>query len=452
MTVTYGATYPYTLTVTNNRSASQTVGAVTVSELLPPELTYQGIANAGTCVFSTSATPGASGPATLTFTNTEEIGPGGICELVIDVQLKNDPSLCLDGIVYNTAQVIAGGDMDQSSWLTEFACRSDLQIVKTGPSTLVPGGPNVTYALRATNNGPDPVCGITIHERPENFDPVWTANSWLTVSPTSTLNLTQAYLSSADLSAYLNGCLTAGQWAQLNAVLYIPPNPRTNPTLGVRNCSTVQAETAYRVTNTGVFESPYPPPYSCVPITIRPAATLRVTKTALFNPVYAGGIALYNIEIANDGPSDLISPTATIVLTDVLSGPGSLWSVSNGACSVDSATQITCQGLQLDAGARMNLMVAALVDGNAANESIITNTATVEGVGFTASATDDATVDVVNTNTSLAITKTVVAGAYYAGNGVDYTIEVKNSGVYTAYDVEVTDLISAPILAPPCWR
>ena len=89
--------------------------------------------------------------------------------------------------------------------------------------------------------------------------------------------------------------------------------------------------------------------------TVNATATLSVSKVALNDPVYAGGAALYQIVVTNDGPSD----AQNVVVTDTL--PVSTTYAGGDAACTANGSEIVCTVGTLAAGARRTLLVQANV-------------------------------------------------------------------------------------------
>jgi uncharacterized repeat protein (TIGR01451 family) len=67
--------------------------------------------------------------------------------------------------------------------------------------------------------------------------------------------------------------------------------------------------------------------------TITANAVLRISKVALNDPAYAGGVALYQIVVTNEGPSD----AQNVVVTDTLP-VSTTYAGGDAACSADGQT------------------------------------------------------------------------------------------------------------------
>jgi uncharacterized repeat protein (TIGR01451 family) len=70
--------------------------------------------------------------------------------------------------------------------------------------------------------------------------------------------------------------------------------------------------------------------------TINASAVLTISKVALNDPAYAGGVALYQIVVTNEGPSD----AQNVVVTDTLP-VSTTYAGGDAACSASGQT-VTC--------------------------------------------------------------------------------------------------------------
>jgi uncharacterized repeat protein (TIGR01451 family) len=85
------------------------------------------------------------------------------------------------------------------------------------------------------------------------------------------------------------------------------------------------------------------------------------------NPAYAGGVALYQIVVRNEGPSD----AQNVVVTDTLP-VSTTYAGGDAACSGDGPT-VVCNVGTLAAGATRTLLVQANVNPHIPAGTVITN-------------------------------------------------------------------------------
>ena len=174
-------------------------------------------------------------------------------------------------------------------------------------------------------------------------------------------------------------------------------------------------------------------------------ADILVTKTASAGPVLAGDTFAYTITIANLGPSD----AQTVTATDVLPANTTFVSESQisgpvfGPGTPGSTTVATIATLPAGETAVFTLVV--LVSPSTPAGTTITNT-----VHETSDTPDpdpaNATASVSTltaTAADLSVTKTVAPGPEVAGEPVSYSITVSNAGPSDAQTVAFSDVVPA---------
>ena len=188
---------------------------------------------------------------------------------------------------------------------------------------------------------------------------------------------------------------------------------------------------------------------NCVPFTLAPKADLRVVKTAMAEEVGPNQLAFFHVEVFNDGPSDIISPTSSFVLTDVMVGPAKIVAVSSAFCQIGNPNDpgnITCSGLELDKGDKFDIWITVRANVDALPGQIITNTAAIASItGFVdpnlGNNSDTASIPVIVADEAdLQVTKFVKPdGQVIAGKPFTYTVFVDNWGFSPAISVTLTD-------------
>lgn len=173
---------------------------------------------------------------------------------------------------------------------------------------------------------------------------------------------------------------------------------------------------------------------------------LRIVKTALQDPVNAGGQLTYQLTVTNDGPDDA---TGVVVVDPLPAGVSFVSGDVGGTANLvqfDANTgEVTATVGALANGA--NSVITILVDVDTDANSPLNNTATVTVTPDTdpnpANDTSTAATDV-NREVDVAITKTA-SGSVIAGQDVTYTLEVTNTGPSQARDVSVSDVLDADL-------
>jgi uncharacterized repeat protein (TIGR01451 family) len=146
--VTAGSLVTYTLTFTN--TATSPVSNVTLTDVLPTGLTLMSTTQTGPDSF-TNNNPSNSGN-TVSFTGAS-VGAGN--EDLIVITATAGSGLAVGTTITNVATFTtpSGGPSGSSNPFTTMVAMPGVNLAKTGPATVAPGGP-VTYTLTFSNTGP----------------------------------------------------------------------------------------------------------------------------------------------------------------------------------------------------------------------------------------------------------------------------------------------------------
>ncbi len=189
---------------------------------------------------------------------------------------------------------------------------------------------------------------------------------------------------------------------------------------------------------------------SAVTTTTVSSADLSITKSDSPDPVNAGENITYTLVVTNNSST---IPAESVTVSDQL--PANTTFVSVGATPAGwTRTDATALGQTgtvtytlptLAANGTATFTITVKVDSNAANNSTISNTATVgsntpDGNSANNSATQTTTV---HTPADLSLSKTVNNPSPNVGEQVTFTITASNSGPYSATGVSVKDQLPA---------
>ena len=168
-------------------------------------------------------------------------------------------------------------------------------------------------------------------------------------------------------------------------------------------------------------------------------ADLAITKTVIPNPVVAGQNITYTITVLNNGPTEATGVKVQDILSDdlvfVSATPSfGTWLAPEWNIGV------------LANGASVNMTIVATV--KPAFSGILGNTAIVSSPTSDPNLNNNTSMVNVNVNplitdADVQITKTVSQSPVISGQGVAYTIVVKNNGPASALNVTATDVLSA---------
>lgn len=298
---------------------------------------------------------------------------------------------------------------------TNVIAAADLAVTKVGNTAAVPGE-QFGYTLTVANAGPSDALDVLLTDAIPNtlFNPEFSSDGGVTYAPWN--------------SPYALGMLAAG----------------TVRTILIRG--TLSPSAIGTILNTAVVSSPTPDPNpdnntDTDETPVQPTADLSILKSGSPNPVPAGGLIHYALQVANAGPA----AAENVILTDAL--PPEL---SNPQFSVDGGINwFSWNGFlalgTLQAGELRIIVLRAMV--SQAALGVLRNIATV------ASDTPDPN-PANNTDThdtpiapaaDLAVQKSVYPSTVQRGGELTYTIVVTNRGPADALDVSLEDDLS-PLL------
>ncbi len=301
---------------------------------------------------------------------------------------------------------------------------ADVAITKSADPTSVFAGQNANYTLNITNNGPQ----VATNVRVLDIIPFGTTVVSLTaVNPDDG----DAYCSASG-SCYL-GTMNVSTAASVQMVLQVNPDYQDTTLVNTAHVMSDQADTdpSNNITDASVDVST--------------SADIEIDKTDLVDPVNAGEIIHYEINVTNHGPSD----AQDVEITDGV--PANTTFVSASAdCSLNFGAVICSLGT-IPAGETSTVMIQVKVDQSVPDNTDILNTSTVT------SSTDDpvpsnnedsettTAIQSPYSPTDLSITKGDNPDPVTAGQNLLYTLVVTNNGPAPATSVQVIDLLPSGV-------
>jgi uncharacterized repeat protein (TIGR01451 family) len=283
------------------------------------------------------------------------------------------PANVLSGTVVNNAAVTSATfdpnqlDNIATADLTPKNPISDIQVVKSGPATAIPGN-RVDYSITATNWGPSDAVNVQFTDQ---LPAILTADS------------------STKVTTNRGTCAISG--SKITCDIPDFPGPNTpggtpaNVTINITGALLAPSATA-SFTNTvavtcggtACVEGPNPKPDTpSVTTTPSPQADLAVSKTANVSQIPgAGDEVLYTVTVVNNGPSN----ASGVTLGDVLPGGMTVVGIAadnGGSCE---ATGPSCNLGNLAPGVGVEVAIRAKVDAGGLTPSGLTaytQTATV---------------------------------------------------------------------------
>ncbi len=409
---TLGQNGTYTITVTNAATAGPTTDIITVSDTLPPELTFvSGTGTGWTC--------SASGQI-VTCTNPGPLAAGASSTITLTVNPTTPGTVSNSASVATPGEIITDNNNSPAVTNTVAPPSADLGIAKTDNQTSTSPGSPITYTVTVTNNGPSTVNSVTVTEAvPASI-----------VAPTFTPS--QGSYDSAT-GAWTGLTLASGQ----SVTLTVSGTVAANATGTLTNTARVQPPA-------GVIDSNPANDTATDTTALTPSADLGIAKTDNQTSTSPGSPITYTVTVTNNGPSTVNSVTVTEAVPASIVAP--TFTPSQG--SYDSATG-AWTGLTLASGQSVTLTVSGTVAANATGT--LTNTARVQPpAGVTDSnPVNDAATDTTEiapaASADLNIAKTANQTSVAPGSPISYTITVNNSGPSNVTGATVTDDLPAEI-------
>jgi uncharacterized repeat protein (TIGR01451 family) len=298
--------------------------------------------------------------------------------------------------------------------VTNTQLPAELSIEKTANRASASPGEQITYTLKAENNGPSMADSTTVTD---------TLPAGLAyVSDDAGCNSAAPPVIECEL-----GTLAAGESQTIHVTAEVLPGAAGSLQTNTAKVSALQPDSEPEDNKSSVS----------TPIT--PFADLAISKSV--NPQVAstlGQQVTFTLEVENKGQN----PSAATV-TDVLP-PGLAYVSDDAGCDAGSLPTITCEFASLGPGVSATIGIVAEVKAIAAGKAN-TNTASVTGPLFDPDPLNDeasATLEV-EPLADLAITKTTAPGPVKPGENITYTIQVENKGPTTDPVVEVVDSLPA---------
>ncbi|HYI09787.1 MAG TPA: DUF11 domain-containing protein, partial [Thermoanaerobaculia bacterium] len=349
-----GATYSYTIVVTNN--GPNTASNVVMTDVLPAQLRFQSIT---TQAGWTCTTPAVGTNGTVNCTG-GALGNGGTATFVLTVSVAPNATA---GAIVNTASVSsATGDpngansSDTAPTVNVSVLTSDLSITKNTATTNAPAGSSFNYTIAITNSGPDAATNVVMTDTL----PASLLFQSLTI-PTGFTCTTPAAGTTGTITCNA-ATLANGATATFQLTVRVAGNATSG---SVTNSASVSG--ANSDPDGGDTTDPAPP------VGLGPgSADLSIVKMTTSTTAVTGSIVNYTIDVTNSGPSQ----ATNVVVTDTLPAGLELVSVtpSQGTCS--GTTTITCNLGTINNGGSATINLSTRV---IATSGTISNTASVDG-------------------------------------------------------------------------
>ncbi|WGQ08608.1 gliding motility-associated C-terminal domain-containing protein [Pedobacter gandavensis] len=422
-TLVAGQQVSYVVTVTNTSTAD--AKALVIADAVPAELSN---VTWSTSTQGTASVIGTGNGTANAISVTGNLPAGAANKIVINI--SGTLSAAFSGTLANTATATPAepGTLVKSATSTGIATRQPaLSILKTGPATITAGN-QITYTITVGNTGVSDAVDLVLTD----------------VVPASIKNVT--WTSTINGTAVINNGAT-GTGNNLSLTGDIPAGAANKITLTVRG--TVDPSFSGSILNTATA-TPTESAATAVSSSVTTAATrtpeLSITKTGPAALV-AGQTMTYTIAVNNFSASD----AKALVITDQVPATlgGVTWSAIAGGAAVINGTaagsgNVISLNADLPAGANNTITLTVKGTVAASFNGTLSNTATAtpaEPGTIAKSATSTATISRVPV---LAIQKTGPA-TISAGQQINYTLTISNTGTADALNATIADAIPAGI-------
>ena len=423
-TTSAGGTIQYQITITNEGDAAS---AATLTDVIPDDTVFASLSSPAGWTCSTPPT-GSAGTVACNITS---IAPGA--SAVFTLTVTASASAPAGSVFMNTARVSAPAADDDpandtSTATTAIPGTTDLQIGKSGSTTVRPGG-SLSYSIAVANTGAGDLTNVTIDDTlPVGvfFQSLAAAVEWSCSTPAVGANGTIT-CSRATLPAGASSIISIGATT----------DPALTPGTVLSNTATANAD--------GLSG----PSSDSHDTTVAGTVTLSVTASDTPDPVAPGGAITYAIDVSNESVTAAqdvemmfeAAPSTTFV--SATAPPG--WTCSTPPVGATNAL-VTCSTPSLASGAATITIEtgvpAAAADGStlSAHASVTTSSADADSDDDEATATTT-----VQTAADVTIAKSGPATAN-AGEVIAYTLTAGNAGPSDASSVVLTDILPAGLL------
>ncbi|WP_316841718.1 gliding motility-associated C-terminal domain-containing protein [Pedobacter gandavensis] len=422
-TLVAGQQVSYVVTVTNTSTAD--AKALVITDAVPADLSNV------TWSTSTQGTASVVGTGNGTANAISVTGnlPAGVANKII-INITGTLSSAFSGSLANTATATPAepGTVPKSATSTGQVSRVPvLSILKTGPAT-IPAGQQITYTVTVTNTGASDAVDLQIAD----------------MVPAVVKNVT--WTSTVGGTAIIDAGGT-GIGNNIAVVADIPAGAANKVILTIRG--TVDPGYGDNFTNTATAtpsESTGVPVSSSVMTIAMRKPELSITKTGPAT-LLAGQNITYAIIVNNFSSSDAIASAITDQVPATITGV--TWSAIAGGASVINGTatgsgNAISLNANLPAGANNTVTLTVKGKVSASFAGTLSNTATVTPIEFGSVAKSATSNTTINKIPVLAIQKTGPA-TISAGQQINYTLTINNTGTSDASNATITDAIPAGI-------
>jgi uncharacterized repeat protein (TIGR01451 family) len=304
-------------------------------------------------------------------------------------------------------------------------CRTDLMLTKTVSNITPNVGSNVVFTLVVTNNGPGNATGVIVSDQ--------LASGFTFVSDDGLSALTY----NENTGTWTIGNLPAGSSATLNITAQVNATGSYTNYAQVLSANELDIDSSPGNGPQNIDEDD-DDQLTAVPV---PVADLSVTKTDGSTTYTPGTSVNYTLSVSNAGPSDVTGATVTDSAPAGTTITSWTATFAGGATGSGGGVGNISQPVNLPLGGTATYTVTVAVPVNYTGSLVNTATITAPaGVTDPNLANNSATdTDTQNSQTDLAVTKSVNNNTPKVGDNVTFTLMVQNNGPSNASGVAVAD-------------
>ena len=419
--VVAGTGLSYTVTVANAGPSDAT--AVSLVDVLPPEVTY------------VSATPVQGSCAEAAGTVTCALGTvtaGGSVDVLVLVTVAADIS---PGSITNSASVSsATAEVDATDNATTedttVVASADVRVVKSDDPDGVLAGATLTYTVDVTNDGPSDAATVVATD-------VLPADVTFVSATVSGGAGTESCAEAGGVVSCALGTVDAGNTETATIVVTVGA--------GLSEGTVINNDVS--------VSSPTPDPdgsnnSDSEDTTVAGLADVSIVKSDSADPVNAGDPLTYTLLVANLGPGTAeavsvvdVLPAGTAFVSAVVSGG------SGTELCAEAGGTVTCTLGDVVMGVDETVTIQVTVDASTTAGTVLSNSAIVSSFTVDPVAVNDSDTELttVSTSADVSIVKSDSADPVVAGTSFTYTLLLTNAGPSDATSVVVTDTLPAEV-------
>jgi uncharacterized repeat protein (TIGR01451 family) len=423
-----GANLTYTITV--NNAGPSNASTVTLTDVLPAEVTFFSLAAPA----GWSCTdPGIFNSGTVSC-SAATVGVGShVFTLVVHVATAT-----ASGTVINNSATVAtnvtpdpNSGNETGSSATTVTTSANISLTKTDSPDPVNAGGNITYTIGLANAGPSNAFSLNMS------DTLPAGTTFVSLaSPGSFTCTTPAVGATGTVSCTHVSSMVPGSSVTFTLVVQVDPSTAAGTVISNTAAATTTTPDPNTANNTATATT-----------TVATSADLSVTKSDSPDPVNAGANLTYTITVNNAGPSN----ASTVTLTDVLPAEVTFFSLAAPAgwsCTdpgIFNSGTVSCSAAMVGVGSHVFTLVVHVATATASG-TVINNSATVA-----TNVTPDpnsgnetgSAATTVTTSASISLTKTDSPEPVTAGANITYTIGLANAGPSNAFALNMSDTLPA---------